>query len=91
MDRATQTNNKSIISLILGILSIALPIIGFVLGIIGIFLSRKASKEIKQTNEQGKGIATAGFVCSVVGVIIQFCGMLFIFAISFFAVSGFHA
>lgn len=91
MESATQTNNKSIISLILGILSIAIPIIGFVLGIIGIFLSRKASKEIRQTNEQGKGIATAGFVCSVVGVIIQFCAMLFIFAISFFAVSGFQS
>lgn len=64
-----QINSNSVISLTLGILSILIPIIGIVLGIIGVVVSRKAVKEIVKNNENGKGLATSGLICSVVGII----------------------
>lgn len=67
----TQTNSNAIVGLVLGILSLIIPVIGFILGVVGIVMSRKAVNEIKETNEGGKGIATAGFVCSIVGVSIH--------------------
>lgn len=42
-----------------------------ILGIAGIVVSRKATKEIAKTNEDGRGLAISGLICSVVGVIIQ--------------------
>ena len=65
------TNSNSVGALSLGILSILIPLIGLVLGIIGIVFSNKAKKEIALTSENGMGLATAGLVCSIVGVIIQ--------------------
>ena len=72
----TQTNRNSIISLTVGILSIVIPIIGLVLGIVGVVLSRKALKEIGNAYGSGKGLATSGLICSVVGVITQLFGVL---------------
>ncbi|WP_349774109.1 DUF4190 domain-containing protein [Sporosarcina aquimarina] len=66
-----ETNTKSVISLTLGILTIFLPMIGLVLGILGVVFSRIATKEIVKTNESGKGLATSGLICSVVGIVIQ--------------------
>lgn len=71
MVERTETNSNSTISLTLGILSIVIPLIGLILGIIGIVFSRKATKEIVKTNEGGKGLATTGLICSVVGIIFQ--------------------
>ncbi|GIN73984.1 hypothetical protein J14TS2_44590 [Bacillus sp. J14TS2] len=71
MSEKLRTNNKSVVSLTLGILSIVLPAIGLVLGIIGMIFSAIAVKEIERTNENGKGLAIAGFVCNIVGCIIQ--------------------
>ncbi|REJ07975.1 DUF4190 domain-containing protein [Halobacillus trueperi] len=65
------TNSNAVISLTLGILSILIPVVGLVLGVIGFVLSRKAIKEIEKTNEDGRGLATSGLVCSSVGIIIQ--------------------
>jgi ABC-type nickel/cobalt efflux system permease component RcnA len=76
MMNRTKTNSPAIISLVLGILSILVPIIGVALGVIGVVFSRKAAKEISQTNEEGRGLATAGLICSVVGITIQFIGLL---------------
>nr|WP_082003424.1 DUF4190 domain-containing protein [Sporosarcina sp. ZBG7A] len=64
------------ISLTLGILSILVPLIGLVLGVLGLVFSRSATKEIVKTNENGKGLATAGLICSVVGIVIQLFGVL---------------
>ncbi len=64
------TNGKSIAGMVLGILSIVSPYVGLILGIIGIVLSKKALDEIKISNEQGKGMAVAGLVTSIVGVSI---------------------
>lgn len=71
MNERSQTNSKSVISLTLGIISIVIPIIGLVIGIIGVVFSRKAAKEIAFSNDSGSGFATAGLVCSVVGIVLQ--------------------
>lgn len=65
-------NNKSIVSLTLGILAIIVPYIGIILGIIGIFISSKSIIEIERSNERGKGLAITGRVCSIVGICFQF-------------------
>jgi hypothetical protein len=71
MSDKNQTNNSSVISLTVGILSLFIPFIGLILGIIGIVFSRKAVKQMNKTNENGKGLATAGLICSIVGIIFQ--------------------
>ena len=76
MNERSQTNSKSIISLTLGILSILIPLIGLILGIIGVVFSRKSAKEIAFSNESGSGFATAGLVCSVIGIIFQTFNLL---------------
>lgn len=76
MVEKTQTNSSSVISLTLGILSLLIPVIGFVLGIIGVVFSRKAKKEIDLTGEGGRGLATSGLICSVVGITIQIFTLL---------------
>ncbi|MGG6310702.1 DUF4190 domain-containing protein [Paenibacillus macerans] len=62
-----KTNGKSIASLVLGILSIVIPYVGFILGIVAIVFSSLSFKEIKRTNEQGKGLSVAGLVCGIIG------------------------
>jgi uncharacterized membrane protein len=76
MVEKTETNSKSIISLTLGILSIIVPFIGLVLGIIGVVLSRIATKEISKRNENGRGLAISGMICSIVGIVIQVFSVL---------------
>ncbi|GGA90662.1 DUF4190 domain-containing protein [Ornithinibacillus halotolerans] len=70
MSGRVDTNSKSTISLTLGIFSIVLPLIGLVPGIIGLVFSRKTA------NENGRGLATAGFIFSIVGITIQSFGIL---------------
>ena len=73
-------SNKATISLVLGILSLICvwfgysAIIGLVLGIVGTYFGAKARKEAQT------GIATAGFVCSLIGVILCALGLLCIVA-----------
>lgn len=76
MVQETETNRESIISLTLGILSIIVPAIGLVLGIIGVVLSRTATKGIAKRNENGRGLAILGLVCSIVGIVIQVFSVL---------------
>lgn len=88
MVEKNQTNSSSIISLTLGILSILIPFIGLILGIAGIVVSRKATKEIAKTNEDGRGLAISGLICSIVGIIIQILTVLGIIAFSLFIKVG---
>ncbi len=67
----SEINNKSIVSLTLGILSIILPYIGLILGIIGFAISFKSMGEINRLKQRGKGFAISGRVCSLVGICIQ--------------------
>jgi hypothetical protein len=87
MSDKNQTNNSSVISLTVGILSLFIPFIGLILGIIGIVFSRKAVKQINKTNENGKGLATAGLICSIVGIIIQV--LMVVGYVSYFSVSNY--
>jgi hypothetical protein len=87
MIEKNQTNNSSVISLTVGILSLFIPFIGLILGIIGIVFSRKAVKQINKTNENGRGLATAGLICSIVGIIIQL--LMVLGYVAYFSVSSY--
>lgn len=72
-----QSNGKAIAGLVLGIVSIVMvffgvygAIIGLVCGIIGIVLS------IKARNQNPSSMATAGFVCSIIGTILCAIGFV---------------
>lgn len=62
----------AVASLVLGIISIVfwfIPMLGWlgaILGIIGIVLGSKARKEV-----ENKGMATGGFVCSIIGTVLN--------------------
>lgn len=71
MENEVKTNSNAILSLVLGALALTIPFVGFITGIIGIIISLKATKQIKATNENGQGVATAGLVCSIVGLVLQ--------------------
>ncbi|GLX68036.1 DUF4190 domain-containing protein [Paenibacillus glycanilyticus] len=82
----SKTNNKSIVALILGILSLLVTGVGFVLGIIAIVFAKKALNEIKVSGEQGNGFATAGLVCGIIGTVMYGLVILwFVFVISTFS------
>lgn len=74
-----KTNGKSIASLVLGILSIVIPYVGFILGIVAIVFSTLSLKEIKRTNEQGKGLSIAGLVCGIIGTALY--GLIILFVV----------
>jgi len=61
------TSQKAVWSLVTGILS--LFCCGLVLGIVAIVLSRSAKAEIASTGKGGGGMAQAGLVTGIVGVI----------------------
>jgi hypothetical protein len=86
MSEKIQTNNSSVIALTVGILSF-IPFIGLVLGIIGIVFARVAVKQIRITNENGSGLATAGFICSIVGVILQL--LMLLGYVAFFSITSY--
>lgn len=71
------SNGKAIAGLVLEIVSIVLiffgaygAVFGLICGVIGIILS------IKARNENPTGIATAGFVCSIIGTVL--CAVSFV-------------
>ncbi|GGA85528.1 DUF4190 domain-containing protein [Ornithinibacillus halotolerans] len=73
------TNGKAVAALVLGILSIVIPYMGLILGIIGLVLAHGALKEIVVSGQEGRGLAIAGRVTSIVGVCIW--GVFFLFLI----------
>ncbi|MFC4601034.1 DUF4190 domain-containing protein [Cohnella hongkongensis] len=84
-----KTNGKSIAALVLGILAVSVPYIGFLIGIVAIVFASLALKEIRQTHEQGRGMAIAGLVCGIVGTAIYaFLLLLFLLAFVTFAEWG---
>lgn len=74
-------NNYGIASLVFGILSIAIPFFGAILGIIGLIMY---SQQIKI---ERNGIATAGLVTSIVGLVIW--GLWLIMMVFMFGFFGF--
>ncbi|MED3622970.1 DUF4190 domain-containing protein [Neobacillus thermocopriae] len=87
MSVQNQINNSSVVSITVGILSLFIPFIGLILGIIGIVFSRKAVKQINNTNESGKALATVGFICSIVGIVFQI--LMILGYAAFFSVSSY--
>ncbi|WP_083443659.1 DUF4190 domain-containing protein [Ornithinibacillus contaminans] len=64
-----ETNGKSVASLVLGIIAVIVPYIGIILGIIGLVLANKGIKEIAVTGQGGRGLAVAGRVTSIIGIV----------------------
>jgi hypothetical protein len=61
--------------LVLGILSIVIPYIGLVLGIIAMVFGRIDLNKMKKNmmDRDGRGLTQAGWVCGIVGTILQSC------------------
>ena len=61
------TNSKAVWALVLGILG--LLCCGFFTGIPAIILGRGAQREIERTGQQGRGLATAGFILGIIACV----------------------
>lgn len=61
-----QTNGKAIAALVLGILSIVILWVGFILAIISLVFASISIKEITVSGEEGRGLAIAGRVISII-------------------------
>ncbi|MEI3613857.1 DUF4190 domain-containing protein [Pseudogracilibacillus sp. SO30301A] len=83
-----QTNSSAIIALVLGILSLVIPWLGLILGIIGIVFYVKAKKALNVSQEKGSGIALAGLICSIIGILLQLFVIIAFVAFMFLAVSS---
>jgi hypothetical protein len=79
-----ETNRLAIIALTLGIVSIFVPLIGIPSGVVGIFMSIAAKKEIARTNGYGDSFATAGLICSIIGLLFQLI-LILIGVLSFYS------
>lgn len=66
MQNNSNSSGQSVASLVLGILSIIIPFVGLILGILGLIFSVKGRRE-----EEKKGMATAGLVLSIIGVVFS--------------------
>ncbi len=76
-----QTNGKAVASLVLGLLAIVSiftgwgAFVGFVLAVIGVILGINAKKEMGP-GESGRGMATIGIVCSIIGIVFSSIGVI---------------
>ncbi|WP_226002940.1 DUF4190 domain-containing protein [Paenibacillus sp. BJ-4] len=82
------TNSKAVASMVLGILSVVIPYLGLIIGIVGIILSSLSLKEINRYGEQGRGMAIAGLVCSIIGTLIYALIILFLVVVFVIAASS---
>ena len=90
-----QTNSLAVISLIAGIGSVFAHIIpgigGLTVAIIAIVTGHMARNQIKQTGEQGMGMATAGMIIGYIHValivIAVFLILIFVFGIAIFGIT----
>jgi len=65
-----RTSGLAIASLVCGICSVVIPWIGFILGILAIIFGGVAiSRTGKDPNLGGRGMAIAGLVCGIVGIL----------------------
>ncbi|MEC3882320.1 DUF4190 domain-containing protein [Halobacillus sp. HZG1] len=74
---------KAVTSCVLGMMSIFLPFIGILFGWIGLLFANKALVELT-TDAPGYRFALGGKICSVVGLCLQVCILIFILAAYFF-------
>ncbi|QQK08943.1 DUF4190 domain-containing protein [Miniphocaeibacter halophilus] len=90
MNNRGGTNTKATISMVLGIVSLIFDIT-FIVGIIAIVLGIMAKNEIKYSNEEGDGFATAGIITGILGIVghLIFWILMLVFGISFFSIFNF--
>ena len=98
---AGQTNSLAVISLIAGIGSFFAHIIpgvgGLTVAIVAIVTGYMARNQIKQTGEQGYGMATAGMIIGIIHlvllalVVIGLIFAIFVFGIALFGISSRHS
>jgi len=67
-----KNNRKSIVSLVLGFLSIITSFValGLLLGVIGLIYGVLGLKEVNRSKQNGKGKATIGIICCLLGVLL---------------------
>ncbi|WP_444684417.1 DUF4190 domain-containing protein [Alkalicoccus luteus] len=68
-----QTNSRALMALIFGILSIVLfllPIGGIIFALLGIVLGFIGRRETRANLEKGSGLALAGIICGIIGLLI---------------------
>jgi hypothetical protein len=81
------TNGKAIASLILGICSIALCL-GIFAGIPAVILARMARREIAEGNGSGEGLAQAGLITGIIGIVIGAFYVLYIIVVIIAAIAS---
>jgi len=87
---AGQTNSLAIISLVAGIGSFFAHIIpgvgGFTVALVAVITGYMARNQIKQTGEQGMGMATAGMIIGIVHLVLIALGVIALVLIVIFGV-----
>jgi hypothetical protein len=74
--------------LVFGILSIVISVIGLPFGIAALVMGRRDLKKIESgaMDPEGKGLTQAGWICGIIGTILQGMGLLF--CIGYFTLIG---
>ena len=97
---AGQTNTLAIVSLATGVGSFFAHIIpgigGFTVAVVAVITGYMARNQIKQTGEQGMGMATAGMIIGIVHLSLIVLGvigliLIFIFGIALFGIAAAHS
>ena len=87
---AGQTNSLAIISLVAGVGSFFAHIIpgvgGFTVALVALITGYMARNQIKQTGEQGMGMATAGMIIGIVHLVLIALGVIALILIVVFGV-----
>src|SRR5438552_10191062 len=87
---AGQTNSLAIISLVAGVGSFFAHIIpgvgGFTVALVAVITGYMARNQIKQTGEQGMGMATAGMIIGIVHLVLIALGVIALVRIVIFGV-----
>jgi hypothetical protein len=81
------TNGKAIASLVLGICSIVLCL-GFLAGIPAVILGRIAKREIAEGNGTGDGLANAGLITGIIGIVLGVLWLLYVILVIAIGVSS---
>ena len=74
---------------VLAIISLVVSIIGFcclIGGIVGVVLGYLATNQIKQTGQQGAGLAKAGIIVGIIAIVVNIIWIV----VSFSTGSGFY-
>ncbi len=98
---AGQTNTLAFVSLAAGVGSFFAHVIpgvgGFTVALVAVVTGYMARNQIKQTGEQGMGMATAGMIIGIVNialtvlVVIIVLIMIFIFGIAMLGIAASHS